>query len=141
MLLSFPGCRPGLGGRNCVLGQFVSSVGQYTRLGGRKDLFAIALRSPRIHDVSVINRVNRQLACVYHFGLEALYIEPVSPWQNVYDESFNNRLRDDFLEMNLDFYPNYRPTSQPPFTICYANEYFSSGYLHGVQVCSSCPPC
>ena len=33
-------------------------------------------------------------------GIEALYIEPGSPWQNGYAESFNSRLRDEFLEMN-----------------------------------------
>ena len=30
-------------------------------------------------------------------GLEPLYIEPGSPWQNGYAESFHNRLRDEFL--------------------------------------------
>lgn len=33
-------------------------------------------------------------------GIETLYIEPGSPWQNGYAESFNSRLRDEFLEMN-----------------------------------------
>ena len=33
-------------------------------------------------------------------GIEALYIEPGSPWQNGYAESFNSRLRDEFLGMN-----------------------------------------
>ena len=32
--------------------------------------------------------------------VEAMYIEPGSPWQNGYAESFNSRLRDEFLEMN-----------------------------------------
>lgn len=30
-------------------------------------------------------------------GLEPLYVEPGSPWQNGYAESFHNRLRDEFL--------------------------------------------
>ena len=34
------------------------------------------------------------------FGVESLYIAPGSPWQNGYIESFNSRLRDEFLEMN-----------------------------------------
>ncbi len=30
-------------------------------------------------------------------GVKTLYIEPGSPWENVYDESFNGRFRDEFL--------------------------------------------
>ena len=30
-------------------------------------------------------------------GVETLYIEPGAPWQNAYAESFNSRLRDEFL--------------------------------------------
>src|SRR5690606_25497673 len=33
-------------------------------------------------------------------GIETLYIAPGAPWQNGYVESFNSRLRDEFLEMN-----------------------------------------
>jgi transposase InsO family protein len=33
-------------------------------------------------------------------GVETLYIQPGAPWQNGYAESFNSRLRDEFLEMN-----------------------------------------
>ena len=33
-------------------------------------------------------------------GVETLYIEPGAPWQNGFAESFNSRLRDEFLEMN-----------------------------------------
>lgn len=33
-------------------------------------------------------------------GIETMYIEPGAPWQNGYAESFNSRLRDEFLEMN-----------------------------------------
>ena len=33
-------------------------------------------------------------------GVETLYIEPGAPWQNGYAESFNSRLRDEFLETN-----------------------------------------
>ena len=32
-----------------------------------------------------------------HAGVETLYIEPGAPWQNAYAESFNSRLRDEFL--------------------------------------------
>ncbi|NJL70861.1 MAG: transposase, partial [Candidatus Competibacteraceae bacterium] len=33
-------------------------------------------------------------------GVETLYIEASAPWQNGYAETFNSRLRDEFLEMN-----------------------------------------
>ncbi|QNI38253.1 transposase [Edaphobacter sp. 4G125] len=30
-------------------------------------------------------------------GAKTMYIEPSSPWENVYCESFNSKLRDEFL--------------------------------------------
>ena len=37
-------------------------------------------------------------------GIKTLYIEPGSPWENAYIESFNSRLRDEFL--NLEIFAN-----------------------------------
>jgi len=34
-------------------------------------------------------------------GCESIYIEPGSPWQNAYIESFNGKFRDECLNMNL----------------------------------------
>lgn len=34
-------------------------------------------------------------------GIETLYIEPGSPWENAYVESFNSRLRKDFLDREV----------------------------------------
>jgi len=34
-------------------------------------------------------------------GVKTLYIEPGSPWENGYNESFNGRLRDECLNMEL----------------------------------------
>jgi transposase InsO family protein len=34
-------------------------------------------------------------------GVEALYIEPGSPWENGYAESFHSRLRDEFLAVEV----------------------------------------
>ncbi len=34
-------------------------------------------------------------------GVATLYIEPGSPWQNAYSESFNSRFRDELLEREL----------------------------------------
>lgn len=42
----------------------------------------------------IAQAVRRWLAQV---GVEALYIEPGSPWENGYAESFNSRFRDEFL--------------------------------------------
>ena len=38
--------------------------------------------------------VRRWLGCV---GVETLFIEPGSPWENGYNESFNGKLRDELL--------------------------------------------
>ena len=34
-------------------------------------------------------------------GVQALYIEPGSPWENGYIESFNGKLRDEFLNLEI----------------------------------------
>lgn len=34
-------------------------------------------------------------------GVQTLYIEPGSPWENGYCESFNSKLRDEFLNIEL----------------------------------------
>jgi transposase InsO family protein len=34
-------------------------------------------------------------------GVDAMYIEPGSPWENGYAESFHGRLRDEFLAMEI----------------------------------------
>lgn len=36
-----------------------------------------------------------------HVGVETLYIEPGSPWENGYAESFHSRFRDEFLAMEI----------------------------------------
>ena len=36
-----------------------------------------------------------------HVGAETLYIEPGSPWENGYAESFHSRFRDEFLAMEI----------------------------------------
>jgi len=32
-----------------------------------------------------------------HVGVKTLFIEPGSPWENEYNESFNGKLRDELL--------------------------------------------
>ncbi|MBN70104.1 MAG: hypothetical protein CME32_12605 [Gimesia sp.] len=39
-------------------------------------------------------------------GVETLYIEPASPWENGYAESFHSRVRDEF--MNCEIFENLR---------------------------------
>lgn len=36
-----------------------------------------------------------------HHGAKTLYIEPGSPWENAYSETFNSRLRDELLDREL----------------------------------------
>ena len=46
----------------------------------------------------IANEVRRWLA---QEGTQTLYIEPGSPWENAYSESFNSRLRDELLNGEL----------------------------------------
>ncbi len=46
----------------------------------------------------IAQAIRRWLDCV---DIEALYIEPGSPWENGYAESFQGRLRDEFLELEV----------------------------------------
>ncbi len=39
-------------------------------------------------------------------GVKTLYIEPGSPWENGYNESFNSKLRDEILNTEI-FYPAF----------------------------------
>ncbi len=39
-----------------------------------------------------------------HIGVQTLYIEPGSPWENGYNESFNGKFRDELLNGEI-FYP------------------------------------
>lgn len=59
-------------------------------------------------------------------GTKALYIEPGSPWENGYCESFNGKLRDECLKLEIFYSPkeaqviigawrdHYNPASQHP---------------------------
>ncbi len=40
-------------------------------------------------------------------GVKTLYIEPGSPWENGYCESFNSKLRDELL--NMEIFTTLRP--------------------------------
>jgi len=48
----------------------------------------------------------RVKGCLKRQGIETLYIEPGSPWQNAKGESFNGRLRDECL--NVEWFGNVR---------------------------------
>ena len=39
-------------------------------------------------------------------GVQPLFIEPGSPWENGYVESFNGKLRDELLDREI-FYPGF----------------------------------
>jgi putative transposase len=38
-----------------------------------------------------------------HIGVKTLFIEPGSPWENGYNESFNGKLRDELLNREVLF--------------------------------------
>jgi len=40
-------------------------------------------------------------AWLKHIGIKTLYIEPGSPWENGYNESFNGKLRDEVLNREV----------------------------------------
>ena len=40
------------------------------------------------------------MAVTFFFGVKKLYIEPGSPWENGYVESFNGKLRDELLKLS-----------------------------------------
>jgi len=46
----------------------------------------------------IATKVKRWLA---HTNITTLYIEPGSPWENAYSETFNSRMRDEFLNREL----------------------------------------
>jgi len=52
----------------------------------------------RCHAWSRISRCGQLLLAVTRIGVETLFIEPGSPWENGYIESFNGKLRDQFLD-------------------------------------------
>ena len=47
---------------------------------------------------------------LHQTGVSALYVEPGSPWQNGYSESFNSKLRDEFL--NVEEFESVRDARQ-----------------------------
>lgn len=38
---------------------------------------------------------------LYRVGVKTLFIEPGSPWENGYNESFNGKLRDEMLDREI----------------------------------------
>ncbi len=42
-------------------------------------------------------------------GVKTLYIEPGSPWENGYNESFNGKLRDELLNGEIFYTPKEAP--------------------------------
>ncbi len=77
-------------------------------------------------------------------GVDTLYVAPGSPWENGYVESFNSRLRDEFLNRELFLhidelryvadrwrmdYNHYRPHSSLGYMApaAYAAKFFEEG--------------
>ena len=65
-------------------------------------------------------------------GIKTLYIEPGSPWQNPYVESFHNRLRDECLNQEWFLCPWQKPelssrtgaTNTIEFTLTATSDFF-----------------
>jgi len=50
-----------------------------------------------------VSRLTSETVCKWleDLGVKTLYIEPGSPWENGYIESFNGKLRDEFLNVEI----------------------------------------
>ncbi len=63
------------------------------------DLFVAHGPSEHIRSDNGLEFVARNVRlCLDRIGVKTLYIEPSSPWENAYCESFNSKLRDELLE-------------------------------------------
>ena len=62
------------------------------------------LRSPPTHFHSdsgpefIANQLRQWL---YRLGMQTLFIEPGSPWENSYIESFNGKIRDELVDREI----------------------------------------
>jgi putative transposase len=74
--------------------------------------------------------------------VEALYIEPGSPWENGYAESFHSRLRDEFLELEVfeSLSATKRLTKQWQADYNHHRPHSSLGYVTPIEFAARCTP-
>jgi putative transposase len=74
--------------------------------------------------------------------VEALYIEPGSPWENGYAESFHSRLRDEFLELEVfeSLLATKRLTKQWQADYNHHRPHSSLGYVTPIEFAARCTP-
>jgi transposase InsO family protein len=73
-------------------------------------------------------------------GVETLYIEPGSPWENGYVESFNGKLRDDVLDRELFYSVKEAKVIVEDWRLDYNNHrpHSGLGYMTPAEFASSC---
>lgn len=55
-----------------------------------------------LRQIEILVRQGQVRKWLYELGIKTLFIEPGSPWENGYIESFNGKLRDELL--NREFF-------------------------------------
>src|SRR6201987_5070299 len=68
-------------------------------------------------------------------GAKTLYIEPGSPWENGYCESFNSKLRDEFL--NPEIFYSIKRASRAGRTLAHPLQHRQTTLLTGIQATST----
>ena len=79
---------------NMTAQDVVRILDQAVRERGRAPEFIRSDNGPEFIAKAVVDWVELR-------GFKTLFIEPGSPWQNCYSESFNSRFRDEFLNVEL----------------------------------------
>jgi transposase InsO family protein len=74
--------------------------------------------------------------------VETLYIEPGSPWENGYAESFHSRLRDEFLALEVfeSLSATKRLTRQWRKDYNHHRPHSSLGYVTPIEFAARCAP-
>ena len=75
-------------------------------------------------------------------GVETLYIEPGSPWENGYIESFNGRLRDEVLDREVFYSVKEAKVIAQSWRLEYNNHrpHSGLGYMTPAAFAASCNP-
>jgi putative transposase len=88
--------------RECLCLKVDRSITSEDVLDTLAELFAMRGVPKHIRSDNGPEFVARAIRCwLENLGVEALYIEPGSPWENGYAESFHSRFRDEFLALEM----------------------------------------
>ena len=127
--------------RECLASQPARSITSEDVIDTLAELFAMRGVPQHIHSNNgpefIAQAIQRWLG---QLEIEALYIEPGSPWENGYAESFNSRFRDEFLA--LEEFEN--ATAARQLTTAWKTDYnhyrphSSLGYVAPVEFAARC---